>query len=135
MSSHYKEFNKAAKALIKDIILVFPEADILKLISCYFAMLKRVSKKRPQRYFCQIVEIPHGQYIINKDVEYFTSDRFQSNDWKALVDFTREKLRSLDQKNIDTLFNHLVLLVALSKKCNNVSTSFSESPGQSDIDS
>lgn len=123
MSVVYKEFNRAVKAMIKDLLIAFPDADLLKLSSCYFAMLKRINKKKPQRYFYKVTEVPHGSSILERDIEYFKSDRFQSPDWRSLVNWIKEKLCSMDKENVDRLFDHLLVLMALSKRCQAYETS------------
>ena len=116
-NSVYKEFNRAVKSLIKDIMVAFPEAEMLKLVSCYFAILKRVNKKKPQAYFMKIIETPHGAHILNKNIDYFMSDQFQSPDWKSLVTFIKTRLQTLDKSNKDKLNDHMLVLMALSKRC------------------
>lgn len=113
----YKQFNKAVKALIKELVAHFPDDDMMKLISCSFAIMKRLSKKKPQKYFFKVVEDPHGHAIDKRDTNYFQSDTFTSPSWPALVSFIKEKLRVIDRENLDKLFDHLAELIKCSKQC------------------
>lgn len=113
----FKEFNKAAKGLIKDLLVHFPDEEYFKLISCTFAIVKRLSKKKPQQVFHELVEEPFGKEVLDRDIAFFTSERFHSNYWPAFGDFIRKKLLELDQPNKQAVFDHLLVMIACSKKC------------------
>lgn len=134
--SVFKEFNKAAKALIKDLCANFPNVDHYKLISCSFAIVKRLSKKRPQQYFYDYIEAPHGKYILNRDINYFASDEFKSNFWESFTNFIRTQVKALDEQNREAILNHMTVLMAWSKKCQNYRLQkkglYDESSGEDD---
>lgn len=115
--SVFKEFNKAVKVFLKDLKTNFPHIEYFGLISCSFAIVKRLSKKKPQQYFYEVIEEPHGKYILDRNADYFMSDQFTSSFWVSFTEFVKNQVRQLDNTNRQKLFDHLLVLIAWSKKC------------------
>lgn len=108
----YIKFNRKAKEFLKDITTTFPQLSDLRTMKNALKVIKKISKKTPQRVFEDVVT-PHKQYILARDNDFFLSGKFQNDNLTGL----KTIWPSLTDDNRTHIWNHLHILVILSDAC------------------
>lgn len=113
----FKEFNKATKEFIKELIVNFPHFESLKLMLNFFTISKKLNKKLPHKLFNKYLVKPYHTQLMNKDNDYFTSDKFTFSFWNTFVDQAKVIWADLSHENREAIWKHIHVLIALNKKC------------------
>jgi hypothetical protein len=112
----YKKFNKYTKQLYKELLKLFPKDPILSLAQASFVLMKNMNKQSPAEYFKKAIALPYSDDIITKRT-FFMDDAFNI----PICDGFNKKLRDtwnvLDEANRTALWDHIHVLVVLSKRC------------------
>ena len=114
----YVTFNKAFKNFIRCSIEAFPDMKELKIVLITYKMLKTLSKKQPCKLFTTMTSSCHDA-IFMKDENYFMMNGVNCPEatLSSMSPAIQKKWMSLDNANKDIIWQHLQVLVALSKKC------------------
>lgn len=112
----YKNFNKATKTFMKELISTYPDMTELKTLLVFFKMLKSVSKKSPQKLFVQLLS-DHYDDLLAKRWDYFLSDQFTYEPVKDVLERLKVVFRAMDDANRDIIWQHMVVLIGLSNRC------------------
>lgn len=113
----YIDFNIATKNMIDDLVTNFPYIDHFKLLEASFAVMRGVNKKLPHKMFNKYVVAFYEKEIKSKDESFFMSDAFSSLFWQSFVDMIKATWNTLENVNKDAVWNHVLALVALNKRC------------------
>lgn len=113
----YKDFNRHVKAFNKELITNFPHIDHFKLANASFYVCKKLNKKLPHKLFNKYIFDVHGKHILAKNDAYFISDQFSSSFWQSFADMIKTMWTTLDQGNKDAIWEHMLTLCALNKRC------------------
>lgn len=121
--SQYKDFNRATKLFIRELIANFPHIKEFKKMHLLYKIMKTVSKKSPSKYFYNMVVKDYADDLMNKNFDVFLSDEFDDPTVEAGIFATlKNEFRNLDDANRDAIWMHLVLLVTLCKKAMNIAS-------------
>lgn len=114
----YVAFNKAFKNFIRCSIDAFPDMKELRIVLITYKMLKTISTKQPCKLFSTMTAACQDA-IFMKDEKYFMQNgvRCPEATLNSLSPAIQHKWMSLDDDNKETIWQHLQVLVALSKKC------------------
>lgn len=113
----YKNFNKALKFFIRELIALYPNMPELKLMFSFFKVMKTVSKKSPQKHFHDLIS-PHHTDLLNKKLDVFMNEDIVDDPViKKMLIPLREEYIIMSQENKDMIYNHVILLYKLSLIC------------------
>lgn len=116
----YKNFNKAFKMFVRDLMRAYPNHSEFKLMHTGYKMIKTVNKRLVHSLFKSTMK-PYYEQILKKDDSFFLTPDFTIPDdfsaiYKAMVPiFIR--LWKESETNREAVWNHMHVLIALSKKC------------------
>jgi hypothetical protein len=110
----YDEFNVQFKEFLKDIIPAYPNVIELKIMKAGYKLLKKISKKKPQRTFDYMFGSRYKEQISKRDSDFFASDDFKIEYCSNL----KNVWATVDDVNKSHIWNHIALLVKKSEVCN-----------------
>lgn len=118
MSAPYKEFNKYAKDFLRELDRVYVNEWCFKFMLQCYKLIKSMKKSLPHKYFQQMVNIPHGPHLRNRDDSSIFDEAYKPPALYAnLVQRLKELWRNLDETTKATIWNHLHVLLVLNDKC------------------
>lgn len=112
----YKEFNHALKFFMRELMKVFPDVSELKLMFGMYKMMKTLGRKRPQKYFQELVQ-DHYKELLARDATYFLSMDPVDPTLKKIIVPLKGGYERLDAENQDAIWQHMTALYFLSSKC------------------
>lgn len=113
----YKNFNKALKFFMRELISMYPHMPELKLMFSFYKIMKTVSKKAPQKYFQELVA-PHHTDLVNKNLECFMrEDIVEDPTIRKMLGPLKQEYHKMNQENKDMIYNHIIVLYKLSLIC------------------
>jgi hypothetical protein len=117
----YIAFNKALKHFVRCSIEAFPDFKELKVLLITYKMLKTINKKQPCKLFLAMTSNCQDA-ILAKDEQYFIENGLYcpENSIQSLSAAFKEKWFALDSTNKDVIWQHLQVLVLLSRKCQKI---------------
>lgn len=118
----FKEFNKALKLFMRELIKVYPDISELKLMFSIYKMMKTINKKSPQRYFHELIA-PHSDDLLKKDMVFFLSKEFDDAISSKIISRLKSEYYMMNEENKDMVWKHIVVLYHLSVKCTKFDTS------------
>lgn len=113
----YKDFNKALKTFIREMMVVYPEVKELKMMIAMYKVIKTISYKRPQRIFNSFVAEKYSQNIIDGDFDVFLQESFTYDGFNDICDGLKKAFKEVDEQNKKIIRDHLLVLLCLNKKC------------------
>ncbi len=117
----YKDFNHSAKMFIRELITIYPDIQELKIVHTMYKLSKTLSYKRPQRVFQSTVGDTFAQDIIDGNFEPLFSGNFAEYLGQDTVDNLIVRFKTdVDDYNKEMIRQHLLVLLAKSKKCKEV---------------
>lgn len=118
----YREFNKALKFFMRELMKIHPDVGELKLMFSLYKVMKTVNRKSPQRYFQELIE-PHADDLIKKNVNYFLSSDFDDPASSKIISRFKKEYVLMSDENKETVWKHMVVLYHLSLKCSKIDAS------------
>lgn len=110
----YNEFNKMFKEFVNDLVNSYPDVLELKFMRAGYKVLKKISKKKPQHFFNSIFAQPYRERILARDSDFFSSKDFVIDYCNGLKPIWAK----VDDVNKVHIFDHLIVILAQSDKCN-----------------
>lgn len=118
MSSPYKAFNTQLKEFIRELDRIYENESCFKFIIAGYKVLKTMKKSLPHKYFQEMVNIPHGEYLRNKDDSSVFSETYVPPPLYAnIVNRLRDLWKTMDPGTKETVWNYIHVLLALNDKC------------------
>lgn len=112
----YKEFNHALKFFMRELMKVFPDVGDLKMLFSLYKMMKTISRKKPQRYFQDLLD-GHQSELLSKNVDYFLSIQPADATLRKIMGPLKHAYASIDDENKEVIWQHMIALYFLSCKC------------------
>jgi hypothetical protein len=116
----YKNFNKATKMFIKDLMRSYPTIPEFKMILAGYKMIKSINKKLVHQMFVTTVE-PYTENIKKRDDSFFTAEFKLPEDYsivyKAMLPVFVNLWQVCDEVNREAVWTHLEYLLKKSEKC------------------
>lgn len=113
----YKDFNKNAKMFIRELMKVYKDNTVLKLLHAAYKVMKTFNRKLPQRYFHEYVMAPYGKYIYARDDSFIYAPDFQSDAIPGIDKFVQLEWPRLDDINKKKIWEYLQVLAVMNKRC------------------
>lgn len=115
----YREFNKALKFFMRELMRLHPDVCELKLMFSLYKMMKTVNRKSPQRYFQELIE-PHADDLLKNNVSYFLSNDFDDPASSRIISKLKQEYQLMSEENKETVWKHMIVLYHLSVKCTKI---------------
>jgi hypothetical protein len=117
----YKNFNKAFKVFIRDLMRSYPDQSEFKLMHTGYKLLKTVNKKLPNQLFKSTFD-SYYENIRRKDDSFFMSHEFSIPDdfgmiYRAMVPVFINMWKGADANTREAVWQHMNHLYDLSIKC------------------
>lgn len=113
----YKNFNKALKFFMRELMSMYPNMPELKLMFSFYKVMKTVNKKAPEKYFYDLVA-PYHNDLLKKNLECFMKeDIVEDPTIKKMLGPLKEEYQKMKPENKDMIYNHIILLYKLSLIC------------------
>jgi hypothetical protein len=113
----YKRFNTALKEFISCTINAFPHIKELSMLEAAYKICQAVGKKNPCKVFESITSNCQNA-IMQKDEQFFMENTLEYPDViSGLSAVVRREWETLKSEEKDAVFQHMQVLVILSKKC------------------
>lgn len=112
----YKDFNRSLKAFLCELTEGLPHVGLLKFMNTSFYVLKKMNKRFPQRIFDKYL----GSYekkLLDRDESFFSSPDFSIPYWDGYIQQIQDVWKTLDAENKKAVWDHIVVVIALNRKC------------------
>jgi hypothetical protein len=118
----YKDFNRAVKGFLRDLIARFPGVSEFKLVFVSYKLLKTVGRKKPMAVFDRIFQGDEAAArVMAKDETYFMRTDLDVDDvLSGLRQAAAREWGALEQESKDAVWRHLQVMVVLSHKARNM---------------
>ena len=114
----YKEFNHHAKTFVRELMSTYPDIPELKFVHTMYKLAKTLSYKRPQRVFHSTVAEPFTEDIMKGNLEPLFKGNFAEYLGQDIVNtLIQHFITDVDDHNKEMIRQHLLVLLALNKKC------------------
>ena len=111
----YKRFNRYCKAMFKDLVVMYPDSKIVKLVKASFTLLKNVSKKSAADFFYNNVIARHEQDIKAQRL-FFLDPTFSVTGFENIGVNIKETWDFSDELTRKKYWDHWLNLYQLSLK-------------------
>ncbi len=111
-----KAFNKAFKALLKELQRALPDDADLQPLVFGFKMLKVTQPSMPARMFHDLMVVPHAAAIRARDLAYFVDPAFCVPGWEDTCAYLRRVADALSPATLQHAWEHLGQLLLLDEQ-------------------
>lgn len=114
----YKDFNRAVKGFLRDLMARFPGVPEFKLAFVSYKLLKTLGRKRPVGIFDRLIVGDEGAArVMAKDEAYFARPDIDADDVLAgLRAAAAREWSGLEPESKDAVWRHLQVMTVLARK-------------------
>lgn len=117
----YIRFNKSLKEFIRALSASYPKVVEYKLLLLTYKTVKTVSKKKPCSIFISLTNENCQEAILAKNEDYFHNNPVECPEMlRGAMAAIKEGWNSMTQENKDVIWQHMQVLVLLSRKCKKI---------------
>lgn len=114
-------FNSKVEEFLRDLSDAFPNVKQFSNFRTGFVLMKNLDDKKPQKIFNEYVYASYASQIKAKDEAFFLQTKFDISSsraeyWQDFIDNIRGIWQSLGEKDKETIWTYLILLVKLNEK-------------------
>jgi hypothetical protein len=114
----YKQFNMQIKGLLRELVALYPDTPIFKLMIVVYKVVKTTSVKLPQRYFHESIAKDFEEALLAHDHTPFFSDTYMPVPLYApFVNPLKQAWLSTNEENRIVIWKYIDVLHALSRAC------------------
>ena len=114
----YVRFNKHLKTFFRECDNTFPDLVCFKVMMAIYKILKSMSKALPQKFFQELFVLHHGDgFKQRKDDSVFDPKYTAPPLYASMIETMKARWIALDKYTKDTIYDHLIVLMALSDRC------------------
>lgn len=115
-------FNQKVDEFLRDLSDAFPDVKQFQSFKTAFTLMKNLDDKKPQKVFHEYVAVPYGAQIKVKNEQFFLQTKFDTSTssradyWEEFIHNLRGIWKNLGEKDKNTIWTYLQLLVKLDEK-------------------
>lgn len=116
-------FNQKVEEFLRDLTDAFPNIKQFSNFKTGFILMKNLDDKKPQKIFHDYVFVPYARHIKEKNEQFFLETSFDTSNssraeyWEDFIQNIRGIWNSLGEKDKNSIWTYLQLLVKLDEKC------------------
>ena len=114
----YKEFNRAVKTFLREIMARLPHVPEIKVAFATYKLLKTVNRKTPRGMFERLIGPGGHQHIFDRDVAYFMRPDIDCDSaLSGLREAAKREWGGLEPESQEAAWQHMHVMAVLSQRC------------------